>query len=231
MKNNKDYINGILFGLMLLTLWYFSSLAIENAVIPKVWDYFLRFATNVVGVMLGALLAFKFNRRLDSEREKKNNETNLMLARFVLNRKLHRITEIYNGDLIEWKNNPHAWYKMMPLQHIEMIEGNVNYDSLSFLCRTNELDLFEAFKAEEQYAKSISVINERSRFHSDGYQNILTELGDYDTYEDFEKDMNTRFPKIIGDLKTSTIGTIKLSESAIAHLRSALDRLGKIQNS
>ncbi|MGR6838029.1 hypothetical protein ACU5DF_02560 [Aliivibrio wodanis] len=229
MKDYRDYIYGALFGLLLLALWYFSSLAIQNAVIPKTWDYFLSFATNVLGVMLGALLAFRFNRRLDAERERKNNETSLMLARFVLNRKLHRMKELYNGHLKEWKHDFHSWYKMKPLQHIEMTEGNINYDSLSFLILTNELDLFEAFRAEEQYTKAIAVINERSDFHSDDYQNVFTELGDYDTYQDFEKDMETRFPKIIGDLKSSTVASIELSESAISLLHSALNKLGKIQ--
>ncbi|MEZ8827038.1 hypothetical protein AB6E04_22070 [Vibrio amylolyticus] len=231
MKDYRDYINGALFGLLLLVLWYFSSLVIQNSVIPKSWDYFLRFATNVLGVMLGALLAFKFNRKLDSERERKNNEISLMLARFVLNRKLHRMKELYEGHLKEWKNNPDAWHAMKPLQHIEMMEGNVNFDSLSFLISTNELDLFEAFRAEEKYTKAIAVINERSDFHSDDYQNIFTELGDHETYEDFEKDMETRFPKIIGDLKSSTTASIELAELAIACLHSALNKLSKIQAS
>lgn len=231
VKDYRDYIYGALFGVLLLVLWYFLSLVIQNTVSPKTWDYFLSFATNVLGVMLGALLAFKFNRKLDSERERKNNETSLMLARFVLNRKLHRMKELYNGYLKEWKNHPDAWHAMQPLQHIEITEGNINFDSLSFLISTNEIELFEAFRAEEQYTKAIAVINERSDFHSGDYQNVFAELRGYEPYKDFEKHMETRYPKIIGNLKSSTAASIEQSELAIASLQSALNKLGQIQAS
>lgn len=64
----KPYVAGGFYGLFILMLWYFSCIAIEESLLPKSWDYFLRLVISLVATFVGALLAFQYRAH------EKNNE-------------------------------------------------------------------------------------------------------------------------------------------------------------
>jgi hypothetical protein len=61
-------VTGLFTGIGFVVLWYFSSLAIENEVIPKYFEYIIRFFTVLVASLSGALAAFWFNGRIEDRK-------------------------------------------------------------------------------------------------------------------------------------------------------------------
>lgn len=54
-----------------LALWYFSSLAIEEKVLPAYFEHISRFFTVLIAALVGAFAAFRFNSMLDSQKRER----------------------------------------------------------------------------------------------------------------------------------------------------------------
>lgn len=70
-------VTGVIVGIGLVGIWYFSSLAIEKRVLPFYFDHIFRF----LAILGGAFAAFRFNSILEEKKQIKEKEKaqNLML--------------------------------------------------------------------------------------------------------------------------------------------------------
>ncbi|MHC9509756.1 hypothetical protein [Kangiella sp. M94] len=58
-------------GFGALILWYFSSLAVEERVLPEYFEHISRFFTVLIAALVGAFAAFRFNSKLDSKKRER----------------------------------------------------------------------------------------------------------------------------------------------------------------
>lgn len=73
-------VTGVIVGIGLVGLWYFSSLAIEKQVLPFYFDHVFRF----LAILGGAFAAFRFNSMLEAKKqikEKVKAQNTLLLSK------------------------------------------------------------------------------------------------------------------------------------------------------
>ncbi|PKG79879.1 hypothetical protein CXF80_17060 [Shewanella sp. Actino-trap-3] len=94
MKKYNDYLPeflGVVLALLLLNLWYLSSLAIENKVLPANFDYLFKGLTVLIGAFVGAFAAFKLKSKKDDEKKHTKEKMAMNKAIFVCVRQIHAI--------------------------------------------------------------------------------------------------------------------------------------------
>ena len=85
LKKYNDYLPeflGVILALLLLNLWYLSSLAIENKILPASLDYLYKGSTVLIGAFVGAFAAFKLKSKKDAQ--KKHREEKMAMNRALI---------------------------------------------------------------------------------------------------------------------------------------------------
>jgi len=107
MRKIKDYeaaFYGVLFGIGVLCLWYFTSFVVEGQVIPKYADYvisgLITLFTTGLGAAYGARVAFKFQKKETNEIQISNQVGALSSSIFILIQQINYI-ESFIGKIEE----------------------------------------------------------------------------------------------------------------------------------
>jgi hypothetical protein len=66
--NYDPVVTGVFTGLGAVTIWYFSCLAVENALIPNSFETVAKFLLTMIATFVGAFLAFAYNSKLDKKK-------------------------------------------------------------------------------------------------------------------------------------------------------------------
>lgn len=164
MKQYKTEIVGLLFAFAALNVWYLSGLAIDKAVLPKNYEWFIRTLTIVVGAFAGAYAAFwlKTNKELlekkDSQRSSLNN------ALFVLVRQINAIKNI-KTELDKYSSEFEKSFVLPAIKPSDYSELKFDFNSLYFLMDGNHVQmLMELDLEEERFFQCISATMLRSEF-------------------------------------------------------------------
>jgi len=177
LKNYKPELMGLLVGIGSLNLWYLSSVAIDESILPQNFDYIIRILTVAVGGFIGAYSAFKLQAHQEYQVSLNARKAALNSALFVLIRQINAI-QCIKRDFDEF-NTPLKRALSLPA-HEPPNYSDVKQDfkSLEFLIEKGEpqilLDLTIEQKRFEQTINSITI---RNGFYVDEVQPVLSYHG------------------------------------------------------
>ncbi|MGK0270725.1 MAG: hypothetical protein ACI88H_001373 [Cocleimonas sp.] len=134
IKKYADCFYGVLFALLILNLWYLSSLLIEESPITKQYNYIIRFFTVLIGAFVGAIAAFKLKKYDDDKALDQTRINILHTATFVLIRQIsatNQIIEKINKDeeeitstfFIPAQTHPNYSYLKQEIQELTFLIG------------------------------------------------------------------------------------------------------------
>ena len=177
MKNIRNYqaeIIGIILGLATLNIWYLSSIAIEESVVPKSYDYIIRGLTVAVGGFIGAFSAFWLKSYEERKKSSEKQKQALNSALFVLIRQMNAIHCI-KRDLDKFKEPFDQGLSLPAMQPPDYSSVKQDIDSLRFLIGSGNANiLMELTIEQERFEQAINSINIRNEFYVNEVQPALS---------------------------------------------------------
>ena len=177
MKFLRDYqpvFFGVIIGLVVLNLWYLSGVAVENAVLPKSYDYIIRAFTVAVGAFIGAFSAFWLKKHEEYKSEVKAQKVALNSALFVLIRQLNAIARI-KQDFDKYKTPFDRALSLPAFKPPNYSDVRQDINSLHFLIDKGEATLLMELTIEqERFEQAINSISIRNEFYVNEVQPALS---------------------------------------------------------
>jgi uncharacterized small protein (DUF1192 family) len=227
LKHSYDIIAGILIGLVLLLLYYFSALAISENVLPKTYEYAFNLAITVIGAFSGAWFAFRLQNlkaKKDTDAQNVNAANN---AIFELARWYNKLHAFKTQFIDEHRTNAMRHLYIMPAAGMAFGKPEIDYDSLSFLFKSTDPNILGTVSlTEQEIASTIDVILQRSEIHVEALQPAVEQvekrLGQSFPPSELEKELGVRNTQV---LKMLTDYLVKGVDASIAALRENIDKL------
>jgi hypothetical protein len=198
---------GVGLSFLLLNLWYLSSLAVDNAVVPEYYGYVLRLISPAIGALVGAFLVFKLNTDKEIKKEKKEEAAKLNRALIHMGIQLNVIGNIKN--VLKRYKNIHEQAFIMPAE--KNYNDNITFD-------IGEISLI--LSDQPQLLLELSV-------EQDGYIQTLESLKT--RHEFFLKELHPLMIKL--DLMNRKVNTIELEDDLPEHIFKAAYQAVQIVNS
>lgn len=177
MKNLRNYqpeIFGIIVGLAILNIWYLSSVAIEESVVPKNYDYLVRGLTVAVGAFIGAFSAFWLKTHEEKKKAKEEKKNALNSALFVLIRKINAI-QCIKRDLDNYKTPFDRALLLPAMKPPDYSNVKQDIDGLHFFIDIDNAQmLMELTIEQERFEQAINAINIRNEFYVNEVQPALS---------------------------------------------------------
>ncbi|MBY6069875.1 hypothetical protein KUV35_01090 [Marinobacter salsuginis] len=226
MKRFKPYLPeflGVFIALMALNIWYFSSLAVSESILPKTYEYLIHATTVAMGAFLGAFLAFKFNEQIEAkriahtlERDKQREAICIQKALLIMVRQLNAL-----GNLKKTMDNfktKQALAFAMPAQR--NFYGDIYFDveEISFLVGKSPMLLFEISVEQDSFVQTVGSLEVRNEFFLEKVNPTMEALGLNNRPASYQE-IEARLPYPL--FKGAIDGVTALSEN----LTQTLDRL------
>ncbi|HHQ4624042.1 hypothetical protein [Aeromonas veronii] len=177
MKNLRDYqpeIFGVIVALAVLNIWYLCSVAIDESVVPKSYDYLIRVLTVAAGGFIGAFSAFWLKSYEEGKKDKKKEKSALNSALFVLIRQINAI-QCIKRDLDKYKTPFERGLSLPAMKPPDYSSVKQDIDSLQFLIdNDNAQILMELTIEQERFEQAINSINIRNEFYVNEVQPALS---------------------------------------------------------
>lgn len=177
MKILRDYqpeIFAVIVALALLNIWYLSSVAIEESIVPIGYDYLIRILTVAVGGFIGAFSAFWLKSYEEGKNETRQQKRALNAALFILIRQINAIHGI-KKDLERYKTPVERGLSMPAMKPPDYSCLKQDIGSLHFLIdNDNAQTLMELTIEQERFEQAISAINIRNDFYVNEVQPALS---------------------------------------------------------
>ncbi|CAI8970365.1 hypothetical protein [Pseudomonas sp. IT-P395] len=177
MKNIRSYDPiwmGILTGLATLSLWYFSSLAIDKTISPsadKVWPFF----SAGIGAFFGSYFAYRF-RKYEEKNSKLNKQKNAFdTCLFTLTRQYNAMFQM-KKVLDQYQSNIERAFSMRAMKFPSYKDARIDFESLNFLTdasKTRHL-LFLTIE-QERFEQTILSMELKSSFDVEKVQPAFEE--------------------------------------------------------
>ncbi len=165
----SDVIAGIIVAFLAVLLWYLSSLAIVNGVMPRTFDYAASFGTAITGTFLGAFLAFRFNAKKQEQLKTLEEVQGLRSALFTLILQLNLIGNVCRN--LEVQKDATNRYLLKPAKLGDYHQfKRVEISSLEFLLKTDPNKLMELSITQDRFDTAVEVMADRLEFHRDELQ-------------------------------------------------------------
>jgi len=213
MDKKRDYLPelvGVFVALAALNLWYFSSLAIDKAVLPSSFALWAQLCTAAFGAFFGSYCAFKLRKHEEKQSQLNSRKAALDSCLFTLIRQrnaIHLIKREYDKF-----SSPIIRAICMPAnKHPEYKDLRLNFDELSFLAELGEIQtLLELTIEQELFEQMTYSAENRTKFCLEKLQPAL-ELHDIDGKEFSENELRNLLGKLIFDTaKNASESTYKL---------------------
>ncbi|MCR3959584.1 hypothetical protein NUK42_12605 [Aeromonas veronii] len=175
MKNLRDYqpeIFGVIVALAVLNIWYLCSVAIDESVVPKSYDYLIRVLTVAAGGFIGAFSAFWLKSYEEGKKDKKKEKSALNSALFVLIRQINAI-QCIKRDLDKYKTPFERGLSLPAMKPPDYSSVKQDIDSLQFLIDNAQI-LMELTIEQERFEQAINSINIRNEFYVNEVQPALS---------------------------------------------------------
>jgi len=178
LKKYSDYLPeflGVILALSLLNLWYLSSIAIENKILPVSLDYLYKGVTVLIGAFVGAFSAFKLNSKKEEDKKYTEQKMSMNKAIFISIRQInavkniHKELSIYNTDLDKAFKLP----AMKPPCYNEL---KYDFDELSFLLEDYPQAMMNLVIEQERFEQAFRTIEIRNDFYVNDIQPALSKL-------------------------------------------------------
>ncbi|HHP5494318.1 hypothetical protein [Aeromonas veronii] len=177
MKNLRDYqpeIFGVIVALAVLNIWYLCSVAIDESVVPKSYDYLIRVLTVAAGGFIGAFSAFWLKSYEEGKKDKKKEKSALNSALFVLIRQINAI-QCIKRDLDKYKTPFERGLSLPAMKPPDYSSVKQDIDSLQFLIDNDNAQIFMELTIEqERFEQAINSINIRNEFYVNEVQPALS---------------------------------------------------------
>jgi hypothetical protein len=205
LKDILPEILGVLFALILLNLWYVSSLAIEHRIIPSTYDYFLKAIVVLCAAFFGSFSAFYLNTRKEKNKEIKDNITALNAALFLTLRQINALLNL-KKVILPLEKDPIRLLKLPALYATDYSDLKVELDRLEFLLKEHPNLLLGLSIEQGRFESAIRVTNMRAEFHSNDLQKALNDCEFSIEEPTLIQLVDAVGPRIIGRAKTLTDG-------------------------
>ena len=227
MKHSYDIITGILTGLVILLVWYFSALAISETVLPKTYQYVFNLAISVAGAFSGAWFAFRLQNmkaRKDIEAQNVNAANS---AIFELSRWYNKLHAFKTQFIDEHRNKPMRHLYIMPAAGMTYGKLEIDYESLSFIFKSSDPNILGTISlTEQEIASTIDVILQRSKMHVEilqpAVEQVELRLGPSFPESELEKELGVRHTQTLKMLTDYLVSGI---DDSITALRNNMDKL------
>ncbi|RPA22808.1 hypothetical protein [Shewanella frigidimarina] len=177
MKILRDYqpeILGVIVALAALNIWYLSSVAIEESVLPKSYDYLIRALTVAVGGFIGAFSAFWLKSYEEGKKNRQKQKSALNSALFVLIRQINAI-QCIKRDLDKYETPFHRGLSLPAMKSPDYSSVKQDIDSLQFLIDNDNAQILMQLTIEqERFEQAINSINIRNEFYVNEVQPALS---------------------------------------------------------
>jgi len=224
MKNFKydPLVTGVFVGFGMLVLWYFSSLAVNEKVVPTNIEYLIRFVTVLAASLSGAYAAFFFNQRTIDQNKHLSNIEALKTTMFISAVKLNKLRSLYGQVFKEHENKEHRWCSAPSFNEIPDTYARVDFEKLDFLILKYDRELLKLKIAEESFESAIVSLNSRSKLH--------VELLQPEQEKVFNDNENVTCNNIERYLSMSVLETMKVSTDSCYQLFNlTIERYKKVQ--
>lgn len=176
LEDYLPYLVGVLVALLALNLWYLSSLAVTEKVVPSTYGYFASLAIAILGTFSGAAAAFYLNERKETRQLVRARVNLLRAAQFRLIQQINTL-ETVNRVLAEHKDSEarHIYLpgKLRSSQRGKLLE----ISDLEFILEDHDPNLLMALSVEqERFETAIAVVEDRYDFHLNQFQPALEPL-------------------------------------------------------
>ncbi|MFG0888037.1 hypothetical protein [Vibrio sp. CJQ_6] len=182
MNQYKYELLGVLFGLSLLNLWYFSGIAIEEEVLPKHYDYFVNVVSVTFSTALGAYLAFRYSASLERQKREILISENKTVEVAKLNRALfnlgRQLNTIGNMKLVlsRYNNDYELAFKMRVEKNFDS-SSRVDFDELTLILHEELPMLLRLDNEQAGFLATLESFQVRSDFFINRLQPEMAELG------------------------------------------------------
>lgn len=177
IKNYSPEIIGILTVLAALNLWYLSSLAIENTILPKSLDYLINASISAVGAFIGAYFAFKLKKNEDDKIVLNTNKDSLDMSLLILARQMNALSN-FKLDLDRFPTPFERAFNLPALKPPAYHDLRQNIASLTHLIEHGEVQIILNISIEqERFEQTIHSINIRNEFYVNEVQIAISEKG------------------------------------------------------
>ncbi len=174
LSKSYDVIAGILAGLGVLLIYYFSALAISEDILPRSYEYIFNLAVAVIGAFAGAFAAFRFQAYREFKERLKSKTDTLNRALFVIGSQINAILLI-KRDIEPWRENPSAFVEMPAILGSDYAELKIDVMALQFLLDHEANLLFELSILQQKFEATIRIAKIRSSFHINHLQPALSD--------------------------------------------------------
>ena len=165
LKNYQPEIYGVVYFILLLNVWYLSGIAIENTIIPKGYDLFIRILIPIVSGFIGAFAAFKLKTWEEKKKERNLEISAINKSLFVLNRQINSIANT-RVSLNECRDDAGRAINLRPSAGIEHSAVKQDIDSLNFLISKGKSNLLLGLSIEqERFDLALWTVKHRNDIH------------------------------------------------------------------
>ena len=164
-KSYEPLWMGTLTGLAALTLWYFSSLAIDKSIVPDA--PFLPFFTAGFGAFCGSYFAFMLRKYEENQTQLKNRKAALDACLFTLNRQFKAML-IAKSHYDQFSDNIERALFMPAGSLTDQADVKIKFDDLNFLSELGEMDhLMELNDVQFRFETTVQTVELRAKFHTE----------------------------------------------------------------
>jgi len=166
---------GVILALLLLNLWYISSIAIENQILPVNFDYLYKGTTVLIGAFVGAFSAYKLNSKKEEIKEHTQQKLAMNKAIFVSIRQINAV-ENMQKEFSEYSTELDRAFKL-PAMKPPCYDGlKYDFDGLSFLLEDYPQVMMNLVVEQERFEQVFNSIDIRNNFYVNDVQPALSKL-------------------------------------------------------
>ncbi|WP_448694557.1 hypothetical protein [Pseudomonas moraviensis] len=179
LKTSKESytpeILGVLIGMGALSLWYFSSLAIDKVVVPSSFQSIITICGSAFGAFFGAYCAFKLRQHEENQNKRAKRKTALDICLFIMARQ-HNAVALLKTIYDQYPKELARAFSMPAIKPPDYKDLKINIDDLMFLANQEHVDfLFQLSIEQERFEQVIYAVNLRNEYAIEKLQPAIAE--------------------------------------------------------
>lgn len=178
MKKYNDYLPeflGVILAFLLLNLWYLSSIAIENKVLPANLEYLYKGVTVLIGAFVGAFAAFKLKSKNDEEIKHTEEKMAMNKAIFVCVRQINAVKNMHKV-LSKYSSELDRGFGLPAMKSPCYDDLKYDFDELGFLLEEHPQLVMDLVIEQERFEQAFKSIEIRNEFYINEVQPALSAL-------------------------------------------------------
>ncbi|EKE79068.1 hypothetical protein [Idiomarina xiamenensis] len=162
LKQYQPELFGVIVAVSLLNIWYLVSITVEEAVLPKSYDYFINGLTVLVGAFIGSFSAFWLKSSEEKRKEDSRKSQALNEALFTIYQQLNSIAQ-YRKLMAEATTDHERAFQLPAIKgsSYSSLKLRVN-DDLMYLLDVDASLLMELSIEQERFELAMLAIENRN---------------------------------------------------------------------